>query len=305
MNSSKLKPLLSLGNKLIGFILFVICAIAIYHKVLQNENLNQYGIDLKIQLAKIHWSSWLLMCCLLTLNYTIEAIKWKSVIASTNTFNTWQALKAVLVGQAFSFFTPARSGDYVGRTLFLAPGTKLKGITQMAWASYAQILMTICFGSFAMFWNLPFLPWLKWVVPFGAIIALFLFFYNQPLKGWLSKINLLQIDASLKWKLLALALARYSIYLMQYNWAAQMLSIPVGWMDLSIAIMALLFFLSMIPAISLTDLVIRGQLFLLLMVPFYQNDIMLIALTTLIWIVNFLIPSIIGAFLLLGFRLKR
>ena len=305
MNSSKLKPLLSLGNKLIGFILFVICAIAIYNKVLQNENLNQYGADLKIQLAKIHWSAWLLMACLLTLNYTIEAIKWKSVIASTNKFNTWQALKAVLVGQAFSFFTPARSGDYVGRTLFLAPGTKLKGITQMAWASYAQILMTICFGCFALFWNLPFLPWLKWVAPMGGCIALFLFFYNQPLKGWLSKINLLQIDTALKWKLLGLALARYTIYLLQYNWAAEILSIPIGWMDLSIGIMALLFFLSMIPAISLTDLVIRGQLFLLLMAPFYQNDIMLIALTTLIWIVNFLIPSILGAILLLGFRLKQ
>jgi hypothetical protein len=283
----------------------VICAIAIYNKVLQNENLNQYGADLKIQLAKIHWSAWLLMACLLTLNYTIEAIKWKSVIASTNKFNTWQALKAVLVGQAFSFFTPARSGDYVGRTLFLAPGTKLKGITQMAWASYAQILMTICFGCFALFWNLPFLPWLKWVAPLGGCIALFLFFYNQPLKGWLSKINLLQIDTALKWKLLGLALARYTIYLLQYNWAAEILSIPIGWMDLSIGIMALLFFLSMIPAISLTDLVIRGQLFLLLMAPFYQNDIMLIALTTLIWIVNFLIPSILGAILLLGFRLKQ
>ncbi len=305
MNSSKLKPLLSLGNKLIGFILFVICAIAIYNKVLQNENLNQYGADLKIQLAKILWTAWLLMGCLLTLNYTIEAIKWKSVIASTNKFNTLQALRAVLVGQAFSFFTPARSGDYVGRTFFLAPGTKLKGITQMAWASFAQILMTICFGCFALFWNLPFFPWLKWVAPLGGIIALFLFFYNQPLKGWLSKINLLQIDKALKWKLLALAFARYSIYLMQYNWAAQMLSIPVGWIDLSIAVMALLFFLSMIPAISLTDLVIRGQLFLLLMAPFYQNDIMLIALTTLIWIVNFLIPSILGAILLLSFRIKQ
>jgi hypothetical protein len=272
---------------------------------LQNENLNQYGADLKIQLAKIHWIAWLIMGFLMVFNYTIEAIKWKSVIASTNTFNTWQALRAVLVGQAFSFFTPARSGDYVGRTLFLAPGTKLKGITQMAWASYAQIIMTICFGCFALFWNLPFLPWLKWVAPLGAILGLFLFFYNQPLKGWLSKMNLLQIDNALKWKLLALALARYCIYLTQYNWAAQMLAIPVDWIDLSIAVMALLFFLSMIPAISLTDLVIRGQLFLLLMVPFYQNEIMLIALTTLIWIVNFLIPSILGAILLIGFRIKR
>ena len=305
MNSSKLKPLLSLGNKLIGFILFVICAIAIYNKVLQNENLNQHGADLKVQLSKIHWAAWLLMGCLLTLNYTIEAIKWKSVIASTNTFNTWQALRAVLVGQAFSFFTPARSGDYVGRTLFLAPGTKLKGITQMAWSSYAQILIIICIGGIAMFWNLPFLAWLKWVTPLGGCLALFLFFYNQPLKGWLSKLNLLQIDTALKWKLLALALARYSIYILQYNWAAQMLSIPVGWIDISIAVMTLLFFLSMIPAISLTDLVIRGQLFLLLMTPFYQNDIILIALTTLIWIVNNLIPSILGAILLLSFRIKR
>jgi hypothetical protein len=305
MNSSTLKPLLSIGNKLIGFILFVICAIAIYNKVIQNENLNQYGAELKIQLGKIHWTAWVLMGCLMALNYTIEAIKWKSVIASANNFNVLQALRAVLVGQAFSFFTPARSGDYVGRTLFLAPGTKLKGITQMAWASYAQILMTICFGCFAMFWNLPFLPWLKWVAPFGAMLALSLFFYNQPLKGWFSKMNLLQIPIALKWKLLALALARYSIFLMQYNWAAQMLAVPVDWMDLSIAVMALLFFLSMIPAISLTDLVIRGQLFLLLMAPFYQNDITLIALTTLIWLVNFLIPSILGAFLLLGFRLKR
>lgn len=305
MNSSKLKPLLSLGNKLIGFILFIICAFAIYNKVLQNENLNQYGADLKIQLAKIHWTYWVFMGCLMVLNYTIEAFKWKSVIASTNKFNIVQALRAVLVGQAFSFFTPARSGDYVGRTLFLAPGTKLKGITQMAWASYAQILMTILFGCIALFWNLPFFPWLKWVAPLGAMLALFLFFYNQPLKGWLSKMNLLQISIALKWKLLALAFARYSIFLMQYNLAAQMLAIPIDWMNLSIAVMALLFFLSMIPAISLTDLVIRGQLFLLLMAPFYHNDIMLIALTTLIWFVNFLIPSILGAVLLLGFRLKR
>jgi hypothetical protein len=305
MNFSKLKPLLSIGNKLIGLVLFVICAFAIYNKVLQNENLNQYGAELKIQLTKIHWGAWLLMGLLMLLNYTIEAIKWKTVIASTNQFNIFQALRAVLVGQAFSFFTPARSGDYVGRTLFLAPGTKLKGITQMAWASYAQLLMTICFGSIAIFWNLPFLPWLKWVAPWGAALALFLFFYNQSLKGWLSKINLLQIDNGLKWKLIALAFSRYLVYILQYNWASEMLSIPVHALDLSIAIMALLFFLSMIPAISLTDLVIRGQLFLLLMAPFYQNDIMLIALTTLIWIVNFLIPSIIGSILLLGFKIKR
>jgi hypothetical protein len=108
-----------------------------------------------------------------------------------------------------------------------------------------------------------------------------------------------------KKKLLALSFLRYSVYLMQYTWAAHILNIPIPYIALWVGLAVMFLSLSIVPTISITELVIRGQLILLLLSPWYQNSLMLISLSTIIWAVNFLLPAIIGAFLLLGFRLKQ
>jgi hypothetical protein len=117
------------------------------------------------------------------------------VLAELNPTSILKSFKSVLVGQAFAFFTPARSGDYVGRILFLAPGNKLKGLAQMAWASYAQLLITLFFGSIGLFYNLPFLPWLKYAGPFIVAAALIIYFHPGQFTGWLKKLSLLQINS--------------------------------------------------------------------------------------------------------------
>jgi len=66
----------------------------------------------------------------------------------------------------------------------------------------------------------------------------------------------------------------------------------------------LFFCLSLIPSIALTDVVIRGQLIVLLLSPFYDNILMLICVSTIIWVVNFLLPAIIGSILLINYRIK-
>jgi hypothetical protein len=80
---------------------------------------------------------------------------------------------------------------------------------------------------------------------------------------------------------------------------------PVGNLDLWIALSVMFFCLSLIPAIALTDLVIRGQIIILLLGPWYDNSLMLICLSTIIWAVNFLLPAIIGAILLINYRIKQ
>lgn len=305
MISPKFKQYLSKANKLIGFILFIICAIAIYNKVATNENIQQHGEDLRIQVLRIGYLEWAVLFFLMLFNYLFESIKWKLVVASTNKLSILNSIRSVFVGQAFSFFTPARVGDYVGRTLFLNPGTKLQGLAQMAWASYAQVLNTLTMGTIALFFNLPFLVWLKWVAPFACIAAYCIFFYSKPFKGWMANLNLIQIPTSLKWQLLGVAFLRYAIFIIQYTWVTKMLGISIELLPLWTSVAVLFLCLSLIPSISLTDLVIRGQLFTLLLAPWYSNDLMLIVLSTFIWAANFLIPSIIGAFLLLGFRLKQ
>jgi len=273
MNEVLINRLRSFGNKSIGFILFVICLLAIYNKVLHNENLNQYSADLKIQLTKISLLEWGVLLILFLCNYLVEAIKWKYLLASWHPISMIQSFKSVLVGQSFAFFTPARSGDYVGRILWLPSGSKMKGVAQMAWSSYSQLLITVGIGSVALFFNLPFLPWLKWVAPIITVGALWVYFHPGYFKGWLKKLNTFHI--------------------------------PISFFDLWVALGVLFLALSIIPVISITELVIRGQLIVLLLEPWYNNSLMLICVSTIIWLVNLLLPAIIGAILLLKFRLKQ
>jgi hypothetical protein len=305
MKDVLLNRLRSWGNKSIGLILFVVCLVAIYNKVAHNENLNQYSADIKIQFEKVTYFEWAVLLLLFLGNYLMEAIKWQNLLASWSPISIFKSYKSVLIGQAFAFFTPARSGDYVGRILLLPPGSKIKGVAQLAWSSYAQLIITISIGSIALFFNLPFFPWIKWFMPLGLIAALFVYFHPGEFKGWLNKINQLQIENKLKLNLLGLSFLKYMIFILQYTWAVKMLNIPITPIDLWIALGVLFLLLSIIPSISLTDLVIRGQIIVVLLEPYYNNSLMLICLSTIIWAVNFLLPAIIGAFLLINFRIKQ
>jgi hypothetical protein len=305
MKDVLLNRLRSWGNKSIGLILFVVCLVAIYNKVAHNENLNQYSADIKIQFEKVTYFEWAVLLLLFLGNYLMEAIKWQNLLASWSPISIFKSYKSVLIGQAFAFFTPARSGDYVGRILLLPPGSKIKGVAQLAWSSYAQLIITISIGSVALFFNLPFFPWIKWFMPLGLIAALFVYFHPGQFKGWLNKINQLQIENKLKLNLLGLSFLKYIIFVLQYTWSVKMLNIPIAPIDLWIALGVLFLLLSIIPSISLTDLVIRGQIIVVLLEPYYNNSLMLICLSTIIWAVNFLLPAIIGAFLLINFRIKQ
>lgn len=305
MKDALINRLRSWGNKSIGLILFVVCLVAIYNKVANNENLNQYSADIKIQFEKITFFEWTILLLLFLGNYLMEAIKWQNLLESWSPISIFKSYKSVLIGQAFAFFTPARSGDYVGRILLLPPGSKMKGVAQLAWSSYAQLIITISIGSIALFFNLPFFPWIKWFMPLGLIAGLFVYFHPGQFKGWFNKINKLQIENKLKLNLLGLSFLKYTIFVLQYTWAVKMLNIPIANIDLWIALGVLFLLLSIIPAISLTDLVIRGQLIVVLLEPYYTNSLMLICLSTIIWAINFLLPAIIGAVLLINFRIKQ
>jgi uncharacterized membrane protein (DUF485 family) len=305
MKEVLINRLRSWGNKSIGLILFVVCLVAIYNKVAHNENLNQYSADIKIQFEKVTLFEWTVLLMLFLGNYLMEAMKWQNLLASWSPISIFKSYKSVLIGQAFAFFTPARSGDYVGRILLLPPGSKMKGVAQLAWSSYAQLIITISIGSIALFFNLPFFPWIKWFMPLGLIAALFVYFHPGQFKGWLNKINKLQIENKLKLNLLGLSFLKYIIFVLQYTWAVKMLNIPIAPFDLWVALGVLFLLLSIIPSISLTDLVIRGQVIVLLLEPYYNNSLMLICLSTIIWAFNFLLPAIIGAFLLINFRIKQ
>jgi hypothetical protein len=313
MFKSAMDATISIGKKSIGLLLFVICSIAIYNKVLVNENWAQYGIMMRAQLFSAPVYEWVVLLLLMCSNFLIESIKWKLVVAATNPISIFKAIKSVFVGQAFAFFTPNRIGEYAGRTLFLDAGNKITGMAQMGWASYAQLIVTICIGVLALALNISLYPWAdgRWLIsvklisPFIGILAIVLFFYKREWKGWMSFLNRMQIETNIKGTMLGLSIFRYIIFMLQYVWVAYMLKMNIEFFPLVLSVAILFLCLSILPTISITELVIRGQLLLIILAPFYSDKIMIISLSSFIWGINFLIPSIIGTFLTLSYRINR
>jgi hypothetical protein len=95
------------------------------------------------------------------------------------------------------------------------------------------------------------------------------------------------------------------VFLLQYLCVANMLNLNIGMGPLISSIAILFLCLSILPTISLTELVVRGQLLLLLLAPFCHDQMMIVSLSTFIWSVNLLVPAIIGALLLLRYRLNQ
>ena len=299
------KRLVVIGKKSVGLILFLVCAIAIYREVIQNQNIENYGHDLQAKFVTIKFVYWALFMVLMLFNLSTEALKWKVVLEDSSPISFKKSIQSVFVGQAFAFYTPNRLGDYMGRTMMLDNGNKKVAVAKMVWLSYAQLIVTVLLGGIALFIRPLFWAWLKWIIPLVLFAMLLLYYISIQFKGRWHFLNLMQISLQIKNKLLLFSLLRYSIFLLQYALAAYMLGVQVSIFDLWVSVALLLLSLSVLPCISITEWVVRGQILILLLGPWCENSLLLIALSTLIWLINLLIPAIIGSFLLLGFRLKR
>jgi uncharacterized membrane protein YbhN (UPF0104 family) len=313
MHKGPLYFIVKTAKKSIGFLLFVVCSLGIYYKVLHDIAWNQFWISIHEQLVAISSFQWIVLLILFALNFFIEAYKWKLVMYKINPLPLHKAITSLFIGQAFAFFTPNRVGEYAGRTLMLDSGNKVLGMAQMAWTSYAQLLVTILIGTVALFINsyfysllyAPIMLTIKLVAPVIAIIALTVFFYERKWTGWLSFLNKIQVKPLIKLNLLGLSLIRYGIFLLQYIWVAQMLNLNIEADTLVLSIAILFLCLSILPTISFTELPVRGQLLLWLLAPFSHDKMMIVSLSTFIWSVNLLIPAILGALLLLKYRLNE
>ena len=120
--------IVSFSKKSIGLLLFLICSYAIYNQVFSNDNSIQYQSILHQLIFKIPLNQWFVLLLLMISNFLIESIKWRLVVSSNNSISILKAVKGVLVGQTFAFFTPNRIGEYAGRTLYLEEGKKLMGV---------------------------------------------------------------------------------------------------------------------------------------------------------------------------------
>lgn len=80
---------------------------------------------------------------LMLAQYTLEAYKWKRLMASAWNITLFQAYAAIFKGQAFAFITPHGMGDYYGRLLTIPTSVQSVAIASTLVSRWMQLVITL------------------------------------------------------------------------------------------------------------------------------------------------------------------
>ena len=261
---------------------------------------------------------------LMFVNWSIEAIKWKISIRQIQQVSFIKAFKAVMSGVSFSVSTPNRVGEYLGRVLYMEEGNRMKTISITIVGSISQLIITLLMGGIGLLILWPVIEdrhlissiWMK-VILYGvlaALSALTLFYFKLSwLTKWMDRLPgssrfaylvraLKDFNATLLVRLLSLSLVRFIVFIIQYYLLFRLFNVEVTWGQCFWTVSVSFLVLAAIPSFAILELVQRGYVTKTI-VGLYSTNIAGIGLTTAgIWLINLIIPAIIGSLLILGIK---
>ncbi len=86
---------------------------------------------------------------LMPVNWLLETVKWRILLQDGKT-SFINLLKGVIAGVTFGFVTPARSGEFIGRVIYLDDAHKAKVFYLSSIGGIAQTAVTLVVGSLCL-----------------------------------------------------------------------------------------------------------------------------------------------------------
>jgi uncharacterized membrane protein YbhN (UPF0104 family) len=299
----------------VKLLIVVLAGIFIYRKLIDNDNLKNFN---QIILGLKKWKVWftiIIIFILMFLNWFLESIKWKFLISKVEKISLYKAIESVFCGLTWAIFTPNRVGEYGGRIFFLAPRKRIQGVVAMVVGSISQLIITNILGSIAVLWFLSqFIPmdnvllFAISILVFGFGLFLLLFYFNikwlfkllnsisflkrfHKFFGVLTRFNKRELN-----KVLLLSMSRFAVFTTQYLLVIHLLIPEIHFYESAFMVFILFFVQSALPSLDLLDIGVRSMTATYFFSFITHQEIAVMAATALIWLVNLIIPAILGSF---------
>ena len=314
-------------NYVIGPLVFCLLTWSIYRQLIKQNN---WQASLQHAWQAIRGAEgWklALTVALMFANWGLESRKWQIVIKRVQRLSFIQSCKAVFTGTTLAFFTPNRIGEYMGRILYLDEGTRVKAISLTIVCSMGQLLVTWWAGIGGILYlraygNIKLLHtfaglWLNMVLYFaiaGALVLTLFYFRLAGLVRWVERIPRLQkpvsyirvldsLNATILFRILSLSVLRYSVFIGQYYLLFDVFDVHVTAAQVAGTVSVIFLVLSIVPTIAvITELGMRWKIGIEVVQLFDSNITGILATSLAIWIINLVIPALIGSLLILGIK---
>ena len=314
-------------NYFFGPLLFAWLCFSIYQQVNSQKHVEATWQQLKGSLLNGNGGNLALALALMIANWGLETLKWQLAIAPVHRLRFWQAFKAVLSGVSFSVTTPNRTGEYLGRMLYMPEGKRLKVIAVTLISSCSQLLTTVLLGTIAFLvlkrdliqaWPALAIWHIHITIGLFMGLAILTGFYSKVaqlerwVEKWLKRSSYLYLIEAVRHygmqrlaALLLLSLTRFCVFVLQYILLFHLFEVYVPALTL-FWIMSLVFLvLAVIPSITLVEIGVRGEISLLLVGLYTTNKLGIILTSVSIWLINLIIPALAGSVLILGIRVFK
>jgi hypothetical protein len=280
---------------------------------------------LKAALGKQQWKLYC-MFGLMWLNWALETFKWQIALRPVQPIGFFRAFKAILAGSCIASFTPNRVGEYLGRMLFVDPGNKMLSVTPTILCSMSQMLVTLIAGAAGLylFSSLPFHFQAAWLSPaffrsvmiitaVAAILLGLVYFRFDPMvrrvNSWLKK-NQKNFSIPQDFRLpvltgmLIISMIRYLVFVLQYFLLFSLFGIPLMGKQVFTGVSVMFVLMAVVPTLTfLTDLGFRWAAGIQIFQVFTSNTAGILAVSLGIWLINLIIPALVGSLLILRIKL--
>ncbi|MEO7310005.1 MAG: lysylphosphatidylglycerol synthase transmembrane domain-containing protein [Chitinophagaceae bacterium] len=311
-----------------GPVLFVVMAISIYRQVQHQADWVQKWQIIKASLLGSNAWRLYMVIGLMLLNWGLEARKWQLLLQHMKKISFWKAYKSVLSGVAFTMITPNRMGEFIGRVFYVKDGERIRAATLTIVGSISQLIVTLLAGLIGLIFIRDYIAaapqtgGLTYFVINGmlfgttAVVVLMALFYFRI--SWLvrvaEKIPALQkyiyfialldnFKATELLRILSLSALRFTVFVVQYMLLFTLFDVHLPWWQGCCAVSVMFLILAVIPMPGIAELGIRGKASIALFVSFSNNPVGILVTTGSIWLINIILPAVLGSLLILNVKL--
>jgi uncharacterized membrane protein YbhN (UPF0104 family) len=313
-------------NYFLAPILLLWLGINLYQQIIQQKNNTESWQTVKNAFGGIQVWKLIVATVLVIANWSIEAIKWQLVMKPLQSFNFITAFKATLAGTSFAANTPNRVGEYFGRMIYVEEGKRLQSIPLTITASCSQLIVTLVMGSIGLilYKSDPIASqsnsiWLNTLL-IGTIavtiIAVLLYFKLSFLLNLLKRIPFVnkyaffinkidELQPSTLTKLLLYSTLRYTVFIIQYVLVLEAFGVVLPLYQVVFSLLVMFLVLAIIPSFVILEAGVRGKVSVEVFKVFTTNTIGVMAAGYFIWLINLMLPALLGVLLLIGRRVFK
>lgn len=315
-------------NYLLGPLLFIVLVWSLYKQIS-----HQPDLDVRWQQIKMSWQQYIfwIVFILMFVNWGIEARKWQILMAPLERFSLLKAFKSVLAGCSITMLTPNRIGEYGGRIMYVQEPNRIRAISLAILGSISQLTVTMFMGTVGL-WviksasvvNRSAFDSVSWLLSntlflgslFISAFLLLLYFRVHLVVNSIARIKFLQkltryisvldiFSGKQLLRILFLSFFRYMVFILQYMLLLKVMGVDVGYPVLFLLLTIFYLVMAVAPTIGFTELPVRATASVLIFELFSSNIVGIQAAAFGIWLINLVIPALLGSLLIFGIKIMK